>query len=1800
MRASGGAADDAQRAVLGRWSGWGALPELFDAGSNALRRQAERVEALLSPDEYEAARASTLNAHYTSPEIAAEMWAAATRAGFAGGRVLEPGCGPGVFMAAAPPRLDVEMTGVERDPVTAEICALLHPAATVVASALEKYHTGGFNLVVGNVPFGDIVPHDPYANPAELALHNYFLAKSLQLLDPGGILVAITSSWTLDALSTDARLELARHGRFLGAARLPNGAFEDQSGTKVMTDVVMFQRRREPLDMPKRPAICDVDPVESWYLLTSGDDDTPSHNRWYTQRPELVLGEMVKGRGLYGRDETMVNPREGDLAAQLGEALAAVVDTAEIEDVPCGLHRRRPNLAAGPADAADVEEMVEVRPPPGGWPPWAKEGSLLAIPTSGKFGRMVNGRVVEYTPRPRSDTNELRRVIAVRDAMAELIAAEADDQPDERLDGLRRWLNVAYDTYLSGYGPLNRGTADRVAGDDDAPAPRRRLPKMGGFAVMDPDYPAVLALEVFDPETGRAAKSEIFRQRVVRRPPEAEHIATLSDAVVASVAALGRIDVGWMAEATDWEWEPEDLAAGNVAYRDPARDGAWEPAPLYLSGNVREKLATARAAAGHDPRYEANVAALEPVIPADVGAEDIALRLGATWLSVDDIEEFICDTLGPVEDLVVTYSPAGGWNVEGANWTRATEAQWGTDRIPALSVVEHGLRGRPIVITDRLGDDRRVVNEVATAAANEKLEAWQGELHRWAFGDDPERRTRLLRAYNDTFRSWVAPQVGPEWINPPGLREGLELHAHQREAAARVVLAGDLLLAHEVGAGKTLTMAVAGMEMKRLGMVSKPAHVVPNHLVEQYAGEIRRAFPQAKVLIPFDAERTSAEGRKRLIARCASDDWDAVVIPLTTFRLMPVSPEVEANYISERLSEWRDAFTALKEGGARRTIKRIEKRIESERAKLEKALERPADDGTLWEHTGIDFLFVDEAHLYKSLPVASRNPDFASSQGSTRARLMEMKIRWLRESYPDRRAWTVLATGTPVANRVAELWVMQRYVQPDHLARCGVAAFDAWAAAFGRVVTGQELRPTGKGWRTKSRFAAYCNVPELMQMVAVNADFRRAEDMGLQRPALDGGKPRIVPVPGTEALHDYVEELVVRSESLSGKDPRDDNMLLITGDGRKAALHLGLVGHPQGDPSKVEACAAHVHAIWSKHADRAVSDPFTGDAHPRRGALQVVFCDMGVPGSDSAKVCVYDLLTDSLERRGVPRDRIAAIHDYDSTEDRQRLFAACRDGSVSVLLGSTDKMGTGVNIQTRLAAMHHLDAAWRPADIEQREGRILRPGNQFDEVQVLRYVTEGSFDTYMWQGLERKARFIGQLFAGRCDQRTVEEIDEATLNYAQVKAAATGDPRVVEHAEATAAIAQLSLLKAAHDAEQTRLKRTVRHWEQHLPSMRARLDKLRTYPQQPRGGEALTTAEGHTIARPSDADKHLRRLARDSASNSTVDAGEIAGLAVRLRLGAHYQAPVLVLGEQPAEINVHFDSGGVFYGTSTRPTARLHHEIKAIPQRIEMLSARVSDAEEVVSVSRSRLGEPFARLAELTNAQSRAAALQEAIEASAAGDDQDQAEDIVHAASDGGGEAGQRSEYLDELDRIGADFAAWRHKRKMGQLANAVAALRDNRGGTTDTRAQDHAGTVPYAERRDHADGWPTEREPAAPEQEARHDDEPCAVCGMDRPYHETGCAQHLRERSQATGLSEAEMGEVLASDSDLPGCDLHGRFWWDSDSSDHDASVEDLDGERCAVCGMDRPYHEAGCAQHLRERGPRSRARSRGGLGIG
>ena len=1574
-RAGGAAADAAGLEALGRWSGWGALPAIFDEESRELRRQAERVDALLSPEEYEAARASTLNAHYTSPEIAARMWRAAQRAGFAGGRMLEPGCGPGVFMATAPADIDGDFTGVERDPVTAEICALLHPGAEVRAEPFEKFHDGGFSLAIGNVPFANVVPYDPYANQAKLSLHNYFLAKSLHLLDPGGLLVAITSSYTLDADGFGSRLELIRWGRLLGAVRLPNGAFREQSGTDVMTDVVMFQRRRQPLEGELSAMDFWGD---NWMRVISASPGGPRVNEWFAARPEMVLGTIVEGRGMYSDGEVMVDGTGGDIAAELGAALEAAVEAADIEDLPRRVQAPKGRPGRRAADD-EPEDLVEVPQPADGWPAWAKEGSLVSVPGRGEtFARIANGRAVAYQPRPLKDRRELRLALAVRDAMAELIAAEAADLPGERLDVLRGWLNVAYDTYQRSFGPLNRGTGVRQSpdSDDDAPPPRRRLPQMGGFARVDPDYPSVLALEVYDPETAQAAKSEIFRQRVVRRKPQAAVLETLSDAVVASVAARGRIDVDWMAAATGWDWSPEELASQHTAFRDPAAGGAWQPAPLYLSGNVRAKLAQARSAAETDAAYAANVTALQAAVPDDVTPEDIAVRLGATWLSTADIEQFVTDTLGGgVRDLAVTYTAAGSWNVEGRSTTFLATTDWGTSRVDALRVVESALKGKPIVVTNRVGD-RTVVDHVATEAANEKLEAWNTELHRWCFAADPLRCQRLLRAYNDTFRSWVPPQVGPEWINPPGLREGLELRSHQREAAARIVLAGDLLLAHEVGAGKTLTMAAAGMEMRRLGLVSKPAHIVPNHLVEQYAGEIRRAFPEARVLIPFESERTTLAGRKALIARCATDDWDAVVIPLSTFALMPVSPQVEAGYIAEQLAEWREALTKLKEGGGRRTVKRIEKRIEAERARLEEVMDRKVDDGTLWEHTGIDFLFVDEAHLYKSLPVASANGDFAVAKGALRARLLEMKVRWLRDTYPDRRAVVALATGTPVANRVAELWIMQRYVQPEHLRRCGVATFDAWAAAFGKVVSGQELKPTGKGWRTNSRFAAYQNVPELMQLVSVNADFRRAEDMGLKRPALAGGQPEIVSVEATDELSDYVADLVHRSEHLSGKDPSEDNMLLITGDGRKAALHLGMVGLTQGEPSKVQACAQRVESVWRANAERVFDDCFTGEPHPRPGALQVVFCDLGVPGSTS-RVCVYDELADALAERGIPRHQIAAIHDYSGPDERDRLFASCRDGSVSVLMGSTEKMGTGVNIQARLAALHHLDAAWRPADIEQREGRILRPGNQFDEVQIFRYVTEGSFDTYTWQGLERKARFIGQLFAGRCDQRTVEEIDETTMDYAKVKAAATGDPRIIEHAEAVERIGALSRLKAAHDAEQTRLNRNVRYWGENLPQMRERLDKLRSYPHQPRPGEAFTTADGVTIAKPGDADRAIRRaLGARRDSQHTTPIGEIAGLPVRVA-GWYYDDPTFELGNEPAVLTVRLTNEAVQEGA--RISARLHHEIKRVPARVARLADQIAQAEEVLEVSSERLGRPFAKLDELTEAQTRAASLQEAI-----------------------------------------------------------------------------------------------------------------------------------------------------------------------------------------------------------------------------
>ena len=1666
-RAERRAATGDERAVLARWSGWGALPAIFDAESRDLRAQAERVEELLSPQEWEAARASTLNAHYTSPQVAEAMWQAAVGLGFAGGPVLEPGCGPGVFMATAPAGLGAEFTGVERDPVTAEVCALLHPAAEVRPVTFEDFHAGGFSLALGNVPFANVTPYDPYANEAKLTLHNYFLCKSLQLLEPGGLLVAITSPWTLDAEASKARLELARWGRWLGAVRLPNGAFAEQSGTRVMTDIVMFQRRDEPL--PEAPSLPSLH-GDGWARVLTWPEGSvgvgPKLNEWFMARPHLVLGELVRDRGLYGADELMCKPTGGDVADELATALEAVVAEAEPDEVPRRPRWRRP---AGPAPvpgAEDAEAAVEVPEPQGGWPAWAKEGSLVSSPGFG-FARIVNGRGVQLKSKPLADRRELAMVLAVRDAMSELIAAEAADEPEERLDELRFHLNDAYDAYAAKFGPLSRGTGVRAeAADEPEAAPaRRRVPPMGGFSRLDPDYPSVLALEVFDAATGRAAKSEIFRQRVVRRRPEAQSIATLSDAVVASLAELGRVDIDWMAAATDWDWEPGELARSGIAFRDPAAGGAWTPAPLYLAGHVRERLAAARAAAAGDDAYAPNVAALAAVLPDDVGPEDISVRLGSTWLSTDDISEFIGDVLGEdgVSNLVVTYSAAAGWCVEGRASTYLARTDWGTERVGALSVVEHGLRGQTIVVRDRI-NETSVVNEVATAAANEKLEAWQSGLHRWCFGADAERRERLLRAYNDVFRSWVAPVVDGSWVNPPGLREGLELRQHQREAAARIILGGDLLLAHEVGGGKTLTMAAAGMEMRRLGMVNKPAHIVPNHLVEQYASEIRRAFPEAKVLIPFEAERTSLVGRKAFVARCATGDWDAVVIPMTTFGLMPVAPEVEAAYIAEQLDEWRTALEVLKASGATKSVKRIEKRIEAERNKLKEALDRPTDDGTLWEHTGIDWLFVDECHLYKNLPIASANSDFATSKGSTRARLLEMKLRWLRETYPQRPGVCALATGTPVANRVCEMWVMQRLVQPEHLRRCGVAPFDAWAATFGKVVAGQELKATGKGWKTASRFASYVNVPELMQLVSVCADFRRAEDMGLERPRIAGGRPEIVAVPSTPELADFVAQLDVRADNLSGRDPSEDNMLLIAGDGRKAALHLGLVGLPQAQPSKIEACAARVEETWRANRGRRFADHLTGEPHPRRGALQVVFCDLGVPGSGSARVCVYDELAESLTARGVPRSQIAMIHDADGPEARDRLFAGCRDGSVSVLMGSTEKMGTGVNIQTRLAALHHLDAAWRPADIEQREGRIVRPGNQFEQVEILRYVSEGSFDCFVWQGLERKARFIGQIYSGRCTERTIDEIDDVTMNYAKVKAAATGDPRIIEHAELVEQTTGLSRLKTGHDAEQGRLAGNVRYWAERLPKMHERLDKLRSYPTTPRPGEALTTRNGRHLDNQADADQHIRDNQRNLGwkDSAETNLGDIAGLPVRLVEHRDSDA-VLEIGQEPAVLEVWLTRAEL-HSSTTRITGRLHHEIKRIPQHVEHLSARVAEAEEILDVSRQRLGRPFARLDELTETQARAATLAAAINAEAERDSSstDDSDDEPRSGpADGYVGGDDRAAHFERMARSGRQLVEDR------TAAGDVSSDGGDDGDTWDGSAPEHRPSPPAQRHRD-------------------------------------------------------------------------------------------------------------------------------------
>lgn len=1527
--------------MLARWAGWGSLPRLFDEGDDRWATERARVRELLGEDGWRAARRTTINAHYTDAALVQEIWAAVAALGFTGGRVVEPGCGSGTFLAFAPP--SAQLVGVELDPVTAAIARHLYGVrARIHVGAFEEWRqpTESFDVAIGNVPFAKFAPHDPVHNRGRHSLHNYVIARSVALVRPGGLVAVLTSRYSLDARNPAWRREIAEHADLVTAVRLPSGAHHRTAGSDVITDLVVL-RRREPGRVPA-PA--------PW--LDTVETDTATGvvrvNRLFAQRPELVLGTMGAGRAMY-RDDDLVVTADGSrpLADQLRDRLAVEVATAREAHLD---HRHRE--PDGPVPVHDRRA-----------PPEVPVAAGTFVVRDGRVCRAgLDGTVAPVERLGDAGSRHVRALIGLRDSLVAVMDAERTGAPDDALTPLRGDLRGRYERFVARWGPLNQFkwvATGRVDADTGEAVLRRSVPRWGGFR-DDPEWARVAALEVFDDEAQTAAMAPVLSRRIINVPRVRLGADTAVEALAVCLDECGEARLARVAELLG---VAEDVARAELAglvFEDPVSH-RLEPAPRYLSGNVRTKLDDARAAAERDERFALNVTALEEVVPADLGPGEIRAQLGATWIETGDVEAFVAELLD-IEVAATYVEVLGRWALQlrsGSRRNVAASSQWGTTRADAVRLIDDALNQRMTTITDELEDGRRVRNEGETLAAREKQEAIKDRFSTWVW-EDPARAERLAGVYNRRFNATVVPVYDGDHLSFPGMAAGFEPHGHQRAAVARIVTEGRSLLAHAVGAGKTSTMVMATMELRRLGAVRKPMIVVPNHMLEQFSREWLQLYPDAKLLLA-DEDTMSARRRKGFVARCALGDWDAVIIRHSSFERVAMGAEYQVAYINDRLDTLREALAAPRADGDRgRTVKQLELAIAKQEARKKDLLAaHRKDSGVRFEETGVDYLVVDEAHAFKNAQLTTAL-DGLSKPGSQRAEDLSLKLWYLRRTHGERVA--TFATATPLANSIAEMYVMQRYLQPDVLAAAGIASFDAWAATFGSPVTALELAPDGGSYRMSTRWARFTNVPELLTLFHQVADVQTAEQLDLPVPAVAGGHAEIVTVEPSDELTDYVADLVVRSEAIRSRavTPDEDNMLKVTGDGRRAALDMRLVD-PDARPTsgKIGAVAARVADIYHATCTRRYAGT-GGDDHPRRGGLQLVFSDLGTP---RAEWNVYDELRRQLVDRGVPGEAVRFIHDAGDDKAKARLFGACRDGRVSVLVGSTEKMGFGTNVQARAVALHHVDCPWRPADIEQREGRVLRQGNLNDQVAIVRYVTEGSFDVYLWQTVERKATFIGQVMRGVVG-REIDDVGDAALSYAQVKALATGNPLVMEAAGVDAELAKLRRLERAHHDDQRALSRTIDRSRAVETSERRQAGALRLAAgrhHDTTGDRFMITVDGHRYDKRVEAGTNLRYALAQALKrpHGTVQAvGELGGLAITVRTD-HLLGPEASLAIDDAGVEARFTTADVAGADPTGLVARLERPLARLAERAVEHDTLAERAGQELARATARLGAPF-------------------------------------------------------------------------------------------------------------------------------------------------------------------------------------------------------------------------------------------------
>lgn len=1350
LSSAGSTPEKEEMEVLAKYSGWGGLSEAFGGKVSSWDSRRQLVRAALDDGEYETARSSVLNAHYTSPSIIQWIYAALLRMGFSGGRVLDPCTGTGNFLGAMPGELAQAstITAVELDPTSASIAQLLYPGAQVVTGALEATNLpdSWFNVVIGNVPFGDYTVHDPALRGKNALIHDYFFLKSATLVRPGGLIALITSTGTMDKLSKNIRVKLRSTCDLVCAFRLPSSAFKETAGTEVATDVI-FLRRRLPGELPSSLKWLDSTKTQLRYQELN-------LNEYFIEHDKHIVGELQVE--LRGSQRVTKVAHEGLLEADLKSLL---------DRVPEGIYSQS-SVAVPEKEVQSVRLNTSLKANAY----CVADGTLMRVGSDGvtavpvvDLGAKVKARVVG--------------MVRIRDALKQVLRTQVDDQSDEEIAAAIKSLNRQYDSFITTHGYVHE-RANRLAFKDD------------------PDFPSLLALEEYDDETATAKKMPIFERRTIMRSVAPTVVETVDDAYLVSLNWKGTVDPQFMSSLLPnfkWESIAETLTGKGLAWLNPESQ-KWEPREVYLAGNVRKKLRAARLAALTDSYFNTHVEALEKVIPVDLSASEISANLGAAWVPDDVVLQFARELIGTDNLQLKHVVASASWKLSFTYKATHLEQQsvlntqtWGTSRCSGLELLNDALNQATTTVYDVLEDKSTRVNEKETMLAREKVAELRSKFREWVWGDDV-RAQQLVRLYNDEFNSTVLPEFDGAHLTLPGLSDAIKPRKYQIDAVWRYLCGGNLLVGFCVGAGKTATAIIANMEAKRLGIFKKPMYVVPNHMLHDFGAEHLRLYPAANILCA-SKEDLVGDRRREMLARIATGDWDACILTHSTWEKMPLGPEHLEGFIDDELSRLDEAISDAWADGDRAIAKRLEGARKSVDAKLSKLTDASTKDQNItFDQLGVDALCIDESQVYKNLLYVTKMSRVAGLQNSVSRRALDAysKIIYVQSKHSGDRG-VMFTTATPISNSMAEMFTLQRYLSRKLLREHDLDSFDAWAATFGRVVSSMEVSPDGGGFRMNSRFAQFVNLPELMKMFGSIADIKTREEINLPVPRIKTGRAQVVVAKPSDAMKEVVKELVARAEKIRAGSvkPYEDNMLAVTGDGRRAALDLRIHDpHAEDEPgSKVNLAVQNVFQIWERTAATK--------------ATQLVFCDLSTPKKDSFNV--YHDMRAKWIRLGVPEDEIAFIHDYDTDALKASLFRRVRKGSVRILLGSTSKMGVGTNVQRLLYALHHLDAPWRPDEVEQRDGRALRPGNLNEEIEIFRYVTESTFDAYMWQTLEAKAKFVAQVMSPGCSVRSAEDVVVAALSYAEVKAISTGSMDYLRKAEVDATIAKLCLKKRAHE-----------------------------------------------------------------------------------------------------------------------------------------------------------------------------------------------------------------------------------------------------------------------------------------------------------------------------------------------------------------------------------------------------------------